>query len=606
MLEIQNKWFSDDDSAKKLSDIALTGEKGTIIMADDFTFYPYAYVKDTQKVGYSVDLMRNLCFKLGYKLEIKNVDFIGIIQGLKSGLYDVCCLTETEERAENAIFTDVCATSPVVAVVRDDENGAVAVPKYSDINELEGKKLGAQSGTVFFDTTDKYIKNTEHVFFNDITGEIEALRSGKVDALTLDEPVARLLVSEVKEFSMICEPLEGDEYGIALAKNSPLTDDVSRVIEQFKDDGTLDVMAEKWFAADESIKVMPELDFSKAEGTVRFAHDNVLVPMSYVGEGGISKGYDVELAIRIAHALNKKIELIPTSFDSLIPMLASGKADMVAGCMSITDQRKESVDFATSYYKGGIVLVVKNVAVNTADSKTNFLASVAQSFEKNFIREDRWKLIVDGIGVTLFISILSALFGSVLGFAICMLRRMKSKLLSGAARVFVRAVQGTPIVVFLMILYYVIFGSSNISATWVAVIGFTINFAAYVSEMIRTGIDAVNKGQIEAAEAIGFNKRKTFAKITFPQAAKHFLPVYKGEFISLVKMTSVVGYIAIQDLTKMSDIIRSRTYEAFFPLIATAVIYFVIAYVLTLLIDFVEFKIDPKRRKRIVKGVTVK
>lgn len=605
LLELQNKWFSNDDTAKKLSDITLTGEKGTIIMADDFTFYPYAYIKDTQSVGYSVDLMRNLCYKLGYNLEIKDVDFIGIIQGLKSGLYDVCCLTETEERAENAIFTDFCASTPVVAVVRD-ENDTVATPIYSNINELEGKKLGSQTGAVFFDTTDKYIKNTEHVFLNDMTGEIEALRSGKVDALALDEPVARLLVSQIKDFSIIGKPLEGDEYGIALVKNSPLTEDVSKVIEQFKNDGTLDALAEKWFSADESVKVMPELDFSKADGTIRFAHDNVLVPMSYVGEGGLSKGYDVELAMRIAHALNKNIELIPTSFSSLIPMLASGKVDMVAGCMSITDQRKESVDFATSYYQGGIVMVVKNTTTGAAIEKTNFFASIAKSFEKNFIRENRWKLIADGIGVTLFISILSAIFGSILGFGICMLRRMKNKLASYVARVFIRAIQGTPIVVFLMILYYVIFGSSKISAVWVAVIGFTLNFAAYVSEMIRTGIEAVDKGQIEAAEAIGFSKSATFFKITFPQAAKHFLPVYKGEFISLVKATSVVGYIAIQDLTKMSDIIRSRTYEAFFPLIVTAVIYFVIAYVLTLLIDFIEIKIDPKRRKRIVKGVTAK
>ena len=307
LLEIQKKWFSDDETAKKLSDITLTGEKGTIIMADDFTLYPYAYVKDTQKVGYSVDLMRNLCYKLGYQLEIKDVAFIGIMQGLKSGLYDVCCLTQTKERAENAIFTDECASSPVIAVVRN-EVGAVATPMYSDISKLDGKKLGCLTGTVFFDTTDKYIKNTEHVFFNDMTGEIEALRSGKVDALTLDEPVARLLVAQITDFSIICEPLEGDEYGIALAKNSPLTADVSKVIEQFKNDGTLDTLAQKWFSADEGAKVMPQLDFSKSDGTIRFAHDNVLVPMSYVGDGGLSKGYDVELAMRIAHALNKNIE----------------------------------------------------------------------------------------------------------------------------------------------------------------------------------------------------------------------------------------------------------------------------------------------------------
>jgi len=121
--------------------------------------------------------------------------------------------------------------------------------------------------------------------------------------------------------------------------------------------------------------------------------------------------------------------------------------------------------------------------------------------------------------------------------------------------------------------------------------------------MMRTGIDAVDKGQHEAAYAIGFNRFQVFEMITFPQAARHVLPVFKGEFISMLKMTSVVGYIAIQDLTKISDIIRSRTYEAFFPLIATALIYFVMAYAMAWLLSRVEIRVDPKRRKRVVKGV---
>jgi polar amino acid transport system substrate-binding protein len=111
---------------------------------------------------------------------------------------------------------------------------------------------------------------------------------------------------------------------------------------------------------------------------------------------------------------------------------------------------------------------------------------------------------------------------------------------------------------------------------------------------------------MEAAHALGFTRIKTFWKVTFPQAARHFLPVFKGEFISMVKMTSVVGYIAIQDLTKVSDIIRSRTLEAFFPLIATAVIYFLVANVLTILLSRLEIRLDPKRRKRTVKGVVMK
>ena len=128
-------------------------------------------------------------------------------------------------------------------------------------------------------------------------------------------------------------------------------------------------------------------------------------------------------------------------------------------------------------------------------------------------------------------------------------------------------------------------------------IAFGINFAAYVSEMFRTGIEGVDKGQREAGIASGFTKVQTFVHIIMPQALRQVLPVYKGEFVSLVKMTSIVGYIAVEDLTKASDIIRSRTFDAFFPLIMAAVIYIFIAWLLTLVLDYVEVSIDPKKRR---------
>ena len=155
-----------------------------------------------------------------------------------------------------------------------------------------------------------------------------------------------------------------------------------------------------------------------------------------------------------------------------------------------------------------------------------------------------------------------------------------------------------PMVVLLMIMFYIVFARTSISGVWVAVIGFGMNFGAYVSEMIRTGILAVDKGQMEAALALGYTKPRAFMKIVLPQAARHFLPVFQGEFISLVKMTSVVGYIAIQDLTKAGDIIRSRTYEAFFPLIAIAIVYFVIAWLLTRVLVALQNRFDPKRRRK--------
>ena len=159
-----------------------------------------------------------------------------------------------------------------------------------------------------------------------------------------------------------------------------------------------------------------------------------------------------------------------------------------------------------------------------------------------------------------------------------------------------RVLQGTPAVVLLMILYYIVFGKSGLNAVVVAIVGFSLNLAAYVSEMMRSGIESIDPGQREAALALGFTEKQAFYKFIFPQATTRFLPVYRGEIVSLLKNTSIVGYIAIQDLTKMSDIIRSRTYEAFFPLIATALIYFLLAWVISLILSKVEKMTDPRKK----------
>ena len=159
-----------------------------------------------------------------------------------------------------------------------------------------------------------------------------------------------------------------------------------------------------------------------------------------------------------------------------------------------------------------------------------------------------------------------------------------------------------------MILYYVVFGSWDISGVWVSVIGFSILFACSVYDMITDGIAAVGNKQYEGARALGYNKNQTLFSVLLPQAARHIFPRYKNEIISLIKETSIVGYIAVSDLTKMSDIVRNRTYEAFFPLISTAVIYFAITALLIAAVDRVEIKFDPKRRtpQQIAAGLQIK
>jgi len=212
-------------------------------------------------------------------------------------------------------------------------------------------------------------------------------------------------------------------------------------------------------------------------------------------------------------------------------------------------------------------------------------ASVAESFHNNLMAEDRYRMILDGLQVTLLITLCATLLGTLLGGLVCWMRMSRREWLQQTAKVYIDLMRGTPVLVLLMLMYYVVMAPVNASGVVVAIVTFAMNTAAYISEMLRTTIQSIDRGQTEAGLALGFTRRQTFAKIVLPQVVRAVMPVYQGEVVSLLKGTSIVGYIAVADLTRASDLIRSRTFDAFFPLIVTAVIYFLIAWLIGLLLQ---------------------
>ncbi len=231
-----------------------------------------------------------------------------------------------------------------------------------------------------------------------------------------------------------------------------------------------------------------------------------------------------------------------------------------------------------------------------------FLNSFRDSFYDNFIKDDRWQYLTDGLKNTLIITVFAILIGIIIGFVLAMIRAThdktgKFKILNALSKVYLTVIRGTPVVVQLMIIYFVIFGSVNINKVLVAVLAFGLNSGAYVAEIVRSGIMSIDNGQFEAGASLGLNYTQTMIHIIIPQALKNVLPALANEFIVLLKETSVAGYIAIGDLTKGGDIIRSQTYDPFFPLIAVAVIYLVMVMFLTHLITRLERRL-AKNDKR--------
>ena len=221
------------------------------------------------------------------------------------------------------------------------------------------------------------------------------------------------------------------------------------------------------------------------------------------------------------------------------------------------------------------------------------MQELKSSFISNFIDDNRWRYITDGLKITLLVTVFAVLIGVVLGFVIAIVRTThdktgKLKILSAICKVYLTVIRGTPVVVQLMIIYFIIFGSVDISKVVVAIVAFGINSGAYVAEIFRSGIMSIDNGQFEAGRSLGFNYAQTMMYIVMPQAFKNVLPTLCNEFISLLKETSVSGYIALQDLTKGGDIIRSRTYDAFMPLIAVALIYLAMVMIFTKLVSLLE------------------
>ena len=229
------------------------------------------------------------------------------------------------------------------------------------------------------------------------------------------------------------------------------------------------------------------------------------------------------------------------------------------------------------------------------------MSGFKESFYQNFIEKDRWQYLLTGLENTLLITIFAVLIGVAIGFLVAIIRASHDKngslkILNFICRVYLTVIRGTPTMIQLMITYYIIFASVNVSKIFVAVCAFGIYSGAYVAEIVRSGIMSIDQGQFEAGRSLGFNYVQTMRLIILPQAFKNVLPALGNEMIVLLKETSISGYVGTMDLTKGGDIIRSTTYEAYLPLFGVAAIYLVIVMLMTAGVNRLERKLRTNER----------
>ena len=594
---------------------------------------PYSFYQGTELTGYDIELSYRLAAGLNASLSFELYDYGSILEAAHSGKVDLIAanLQVTSEGAEAVCFSVPLFQEENGILVRDttgSANGQMhGAVRWQDYN---GRRIGVLTGPLMEDTAARFFPDSEYLLYDSYPDCAAALLAGKIDAFLGDEPGMKSLHAQIPEIDYIHDRLTENNYSFAFRKDDPesaaLCAELNAFLAQSWSDGTMQELEDVWLGEDDAKKLVDMSDLTGANGTIRVVTTSTDMPWSYVKDGK-NVGYDIDLVVRFCREKGYALELGDVDFAGRIPAIQSGKYDFTTD-MNVTPEREEQVLFSDPTSHGGIVLAVasselapssssgENAQQGSADAhvgvKTggqgrllSFLDGIRASFEKTFIRENRWQLFLKGTGTTLLITVLSILFGTILGFTVYVACRNGNPVVTALTRFFVWLVQGLPVVVLLMILYYIIFAKSSIDGAVVAVAGFTLVFGAAVYGMLCAGVGAVGKSQSEAAYALGYGNLRTFFRIILPQAIPHFLPAYKGEITAMVKATAVVGYITVQDLTKMGDIVRGRTYEAFFPLIAVAVIYFILAALLTFLVGRIEIRVDPRRRKKetILRGI---
>lgn len=471
-------------------------------------------------------------------------------------------------------------------------------PVYRQISDLYGKKVACTIGSSQEANLSANHPQIEVLRFDTDADLLNALSTYKCEGATFDYHIYAYFNQIMGGLTTLEEPLFRVGIGASFGKgvNVELREQFNAFIQKLKDQGIYDQMIDRWIN-NAHTSTMPDIPVPVEGKPLRVGTHSSAPPLVFLKNGEFA-GMDIELVKRFAAHIGRPVVFSDMNFSALIPSLVSGTQDMVICGINITEERKLSIDFSDPYYYCNAVMVIRKenssgyVSGSDSPQKGSFIESVKTGFKRNILEENRYLLIIDGLKITVIISLLSCLLGTLLGALVCWMRMSRRKFLNWIANIYIALMRGMPVLVLLMIMFYVIFAGTSVNPVTVAVITFGMNFAAYVSEMFRSAIESVDKGQTEAGVALGFTPFKTFIYIVLPQAFKQVLPVFKGETISLVKTTSIVGFIAVQDLTKVGDIIRSRTFDAFFPLIMVAVLYFVISWIFAAVLDYIGKKVS--------------
>lgn len=495
---------------------------------------------------------------------------------------------------------------------------AISSADAESMEVLVGKTAGVMTGTPQDKIVQENVKDVRLQYFNTATDMALALQTKKIDFCALSTVNYYNMVKQYPEFGYINVPLATFNVGTIFPKTKKgdaIRVELNEYISKIKENGELKSLQEYWLYPHDWENI--EIPKTGEKGILKMATPNTLIPFSFMLHDK-NVGFDIAIIAGFCKEYGYGLNIENVDFSGALTGISTEKYDLAAGQIAWTEERAESVNYSDFYYLQEIVAIVNadnidspylvaagkddstgNTDGGVSQSNQNRKRTIGESIRRTLIDENRWVSILQGLFVTMVITLAGFALANLFGALFCAMAMSKSKVLKMLAGIYSSLMQGLPIVVILMILYYVIFAYSKINNIEVAIFGFGLVFGAYMAQLFESSISGVDKGQQEAALAIGFTKRQTFNGIILPQAIRTMLPGYFSNLISLMKGTAIVGYIAITDLTKAGDIIRSNTYEAIVPLVTIAIVYFAIAALLFIVMNLIRKKLTPKYLQKI-------
>ena len=475
--------------------------------------------------------------------------------------------------------------------------------QITSFDDLKTARIGAWPFSAYEVLAQNNFPDAQFFTFDSLGDLLQNLRDHKIDAFVIGKAFIDSAKQDGVDANYLPQSLGDVPLSYIFPKNErgqKLCSQMNEFLATVEANGELDALRQKWIQGYTGEQTFTKTPSTGENGTLKIGTDAYNTPFIYISKQQFV-GFEVELFDKFCAAYGYDYEIQVEYFPTMLADVTTGRIDVGMNAIEKIPGRERDLLFSNPHYMEQAVIVVEAESAGYE----NFFAALADRVKATLFDDGRWQMILDGTGRTLAITLASIIFGTALGLAAYLLYREGNRRVNKIIDALYRTLQGVPTLVLLMFFYYVIFGSVDVPASVVAVVVFSIVLSISVFVMLKSGAESISRGQTEAALSLGFSERRAFVKFILPQVVRNNFKQYQLVLNVTLLETAVVGYISVQDLTKMTDLIRARTYDAFVPLIVAALIYLLLSRLLLFVTDRIARRIDPKSRSRaeILKGV---